>query len=147
MLVLLRKNTRIHKNGRNSWTLVLALSLVWFARATPESGFFWDFLFCTRAFRVTDCLLLIGGAPTLRKLQPAKKRRFFGPRPLQGAAQRGVQFDFILAVLRTLCPCSKMGLVCLRACTPVKGTPWSRRTENKEKGQQRLWCWGSKVQF
>ena len=36
MLVFLRKNTRIHKNGRNSCELfVLALSLVWFAGATP----------------------------------------------------------------------------------------------------------------
>ena len=36
VLVFLRKNTRIHKNGRNSWTFVLALSLVWFAGATPD---------------------------------------------------------------------------------------------------------------
>ena len=40
VLVFLRKHTRIHKNGRNSWELfVLALSLVWFAGATPEKGF------------------------------------------------------------------------------------------------------------
>ena len=37
LLVFLRRNTRIHKNGRNSWTFVLALSLVWFAGATPDS--------------------------------------------------------------------------------------------------------------
>ena len=38
MLVFLRKNTRIHKNGRNSYELfVLALSSVWFAGATPDN--------------------------------------------------------------------------------------------------------------
>ena len=31
------KNTRIHKNGRNSWTFRFGLSLVWFAGATPET--------------------------------------------------------------------------------------------------------------
>ena len=38
MLVFLRKNTRIYKKGRNSYELfVLALSLVWFAGATPDT--------------------------------------------------------------------------------------------------------------
>ena len=44
-------------------------------------------------------------------------------RVLQGAAQRGVQFYFILAVLRTLCSCSEMSLFSLKTRTPVKATP------------------------
>ena len=36
VLVFLRKNTKIHKNGRIHELCVSALSLVWFAGATPE---------------------------------------------------------------------------------------------------------------
>ena len=47
-LVFLGKNTRIHKKGRNSWTFLRfeALSLVWFAGATPEKKIqeVWDAL-------------------------------------------------------------------------------------------------------
>ena len=37
-------------------------------------------------------------------------------RVLQGAPQRGAQFDFIFAVLRTLFSCSKMSLFHLKTC-------------------------------
>ena len=39
VLVFLRKNTRIHKIGEIHELFVLALSLVWFAGATPDSFF------------------------------------------------------------------------------------------------------------
>ena len=44
-------------------------------------------------------------------------------RVLQGAAQRGAQFYFIFAVLRTLFSCSEMSFVALKTCTPLKATP------------------------
>ena len=52
MLVLLRKNTRIHrKMGEiHELLVVLALSLVWFAWATPDFGYF---LFCSARGRGT----------------------------------------------------------------------------------------------
>ena len=40
VLVFLRKNTRIHKKGEIHELFVLALSLVWFAGATPDFGEF-----------------------------------------------------------------------------------------------------------
>ena len=43
---------------------------------------------------------------------------------LRGAAQRGAQFYFNFAVLRTLFSCSKMSLFYRnKTCTPVEGTP------------------------
>ena len=44
-------------------------------------------------------------------------------RVLQGAAQRGAQFYFIFAVLRTLFSCSEKSLFSLKTCTPVQATP------------------------
>ena len=44
-------------------------------------------------------------------------------RVLQGAAQKGAQFYFIIAVLRTLFSCSEMSLFSLKTCTPPEGTP------------------------
>ena len=38
-----KENTRIHKNGEIHELFVLALSLVWFAGATPDGGCFRHF--------------------------------------------------------------------------------------------------------
>ena len=42
---------------------------------------------------------------------------------LQGAAKRGAQLYFILAVLRALLSCGQMGLFYVQTCTPMKATP------------------------
>ena len=55
VLVFLWKNTRIHKNGRHSYELfVLALSLVWFAGATPEKNGLFRKVHVLEALEITE---------------------------------------------------------------------------------------------
>ena len=83
---------------------------------------------CTQRFFLGNRLRFLCGNDTVAVAMHFAMRNgqiCFSHRVLQGAAQRGAQFYFIFAVLRTLLSCSKMSLFYLKTCTPLKATPWS----------------------
>ena len=63
---------------------------------------------------------------------------------LQGAAQRGAQFYFIFAVLRTLFSCSEMSLLSLKSGARLRGrTATQRSKKGSEKVLERVLGKGS----